>query len=113
MTTRIYRVYGAESHRQRVSFQPSCEFTTYKGGHIVERNADQTGTNDYTELVITAATEKHCFSELYGQLYDGIFENARRGDITEVVEGVEAYRIEIHSIDGSDTEIRVPIRKED
>lgn len=88
MKTRTFRIYGAEGHRQRVSFEPSIEYRTSRA-HIAERNSDLTGTNDFTELVISAENDLDIIKELHGQLWDGAFENARTGKIVEVVEGAE------------------------
>lgn len=109
MKTRTFRVYGAEGHRQRVSFGPSLEYTTYSGDHIVERNSDLTGTNDFTEMVITANSDRDCVKALFGQIYDGAFENARTGKIVEVIDGIEAFVIDEWVVDGVTEESKLPI----
>lgn len=89
MTTKKWKVYGAEGHRQRESFHPSVRYdwsNSENGTRIVElQNADTTGTNDYSVVIITRDTEELCDLELEGQLSDGIFENSRFGKI-EVVD---------------------------
>jgi hypothetical protein len=88
MTTRTWRVYGAEGHRQKESFEKSYtwDFSNEKEGtRIIEvRNADKTGTNDYTEVAITCDTAEKCYTEFMGQLTDGIFENRRTGKYEEI-----------------------------
>lgn len=83
--TKRFRVYGYDGHRQRVSFSPSKTFDWSEDGKIciVEMlNSDKTGTNEYTELVITA--EKPYF-ELEDQIFDGLFEDSPVGKVTEIV----------------------------
>ena len=77
-------MYGADGHRQRTSFSPSCSFGR-DGWHIDERNSDLTGTNAYTEMVITAESADGCIDCLNGQLSDGAFENSRYGKVTEII----------------------------
>ena len=85
MITKKWKVYGAEGHRQRESFHPSVRYdwtSDEEGTRIVElQNADVTGTNDYTVVIITRDTEELCDREFEGQLSDGIFENSRYGRI--------------------------------
>lgn len=113
MKTRIFRVYGAEGHRQRVSFGPSLEYTTYSGAHVTERNSDLTGTNDFTEMIITANTDHECAKALFGQISDGAFENAKTGKVVEVIDGLEAFLIEEWVIDGITEEIKLPVDPEE
>jgi len=85
--TKAWKVYGAEGHRQRESFHKSVRYDWTEGENvrIVEvQNADKTGTNDYSVVIITRNTEKECLDELSGQLSDGIFENSRSGKIEEL-----------------------------
>lgn len=90
-TTRTWKVYGAEGHRQRTSFWPSVrydwtgEHEGIKGTRIFEViNSDKTGTNDYSIIRITRDTAEECEAELEGQLSDGYFENSRTGKIVEI-----------------------------
>lgn len=86
-TTRTWKIYGAEGHRQRESFCPSYRYDTTKDNNIriIEvENSDKTGTNEYSIIRITRNTAEECFNELEAQLYDGIFENSRKGIIEEV-----------------------------
>lgn len=87
MVTRSWKIYGAEGHRQRESFNKSYKYDFSKAGNvrIIEvENSDKTGTNDYSLVRITRNTAEECFQELDGQLSDGIFENSRIGTIEEI-----------------------------
>ena len=82
-----WKVYGAEGHRQRESFNKShtYDFTEDEDIRIIEvENADITGTNDYTVIRITRNTEAECEEEFFGQLSDGVFENSRTGKIVRI-----------------------------
>ena len=79
-----WKVYGADGHRHRVSFEPSVRYDWTQGDNIriVELEcSDKTGTNDYVRIIITRNTEEECEAEFRGQLSDGIFENCRVGKI--------------------------------
>lgn len=80
MTTTA-RVYGFEGHRQKHSFVKSYSFKDWNEVSFDVRNSDKTGTNEYTEVAITAIDEDTAVSALEGQLSDGIFENCRVGKI--------------------------------
>lgn len=85
--TRQWKVYGKQGHRQKVSFEKSVKYDWSKGGdvRIVELlNFDETGTNDFSIVKITRNTAQECEAEFYGQLFDGIFENARYGKVEEI-----------------------------
>lgn len=88
MVTKVWRVYGAEGHRQRESFEESYvwDFSNDRDGIriIAVDNADKTGTHDYSLVSITRNTAEECDAELDGQITDGIFENSRTGRV-EVV----------------------------
>lgn len=82
--TKSWKVYGADGHRQRVSFEPSVRYDWTQGDNIriVELEcSDKTGTNDYVRIIITRNTAEECEAEFHGQLSDGIFENSRVGKI--------------------------------
>lgn len=81
--TRFFRVYGILGHRQRESFSKSYSFTDCKGVSYVVFNSDITGTNDYTELVVSGGSNEIIDDSLRGQLSDGIFENSNFGDVCE------------------------------
>lgn len=86
--TKIWKVYGAEGHRQRLSFGESARYDFSRDGkiRIIEiETADKTGTNDYVIVKITRDTADECDRELDGQLSDGFFENSRYGKVEEVV----------------------------
>lgn len=74
MTTRTWKVYGINGHRQRESFGDSYrwDFSTPDGVRIIS---------------ITRNTAEECELELDGQISDGIFENSRVGRIVEVKDG--------------------------
>ena len=79
---KVYHVYGENGHRQRESFSESYELVQPKEGTLIEvHNSDITGTNDYSEIEITAKNERECDEILNAQLSDGIFENCRTGKI--------------------------------
>ena len=87
MITRSWKVYGAEGHRQRESFNNSYRWDFSEGNdvRIIEvDNADNTGTNDYSIIRITRNTAGECERELDGQITDGVFENSRTGRIEEI-----------------------------
>lgn len=85
--TKAYKVYGWNGHRQRHSFAPSYadDFSTENCTRFITvLNADVTGTNDYSLVIITRDTEEDCLDEFNGQLSDGIFENSRTGKVEEI-----------------------------
>ena len=87
MTTRIWKVYGAQGHRQRTSFEPSFiyDWSNENQTKIVEiENADKTGTNEYSIIKITTDSAADCEKEFFAQLSDGIFENSRVGKFEEL-----------------------------
>ena len=87
MTTRTWKVYGTDGHRQRESFAPSHinEFTRNGERIILEvENGDKTGTNEYSIVHITRNTAEECEQELWGQISDGLFENSRVGKVEEL-----------------------------
>ncbi len=87
MKTISWKVYGAYGHRQRESFNRSEKYDFSKPDdiRIIEvENADITGTNEYSIIRITRNTEDECKAELYGQLFDGVFENSRVGMIEKI-----------------------------
>lgn len=86
-TTRAWKVYGAEGHRQRESFGESYKYDFSENGiiRIIEvDNSDKTGTNEYSIIRITRNSFEECEQELNGQLSDGIFENSRVGKVEEI-----------------------------
>ena len=85
--TKAFKVYGQGEHRQRESFCKSYSYDFSRENYtrfITVLNADVTGTNEYSLVIITRDTEEECFDELNGQLSDGIFENSRTGFVKEV-----------------------------
>ena len=86
-TTRAWRVYGSDGHRQRESFNDSYTWDFSKGEEtrIIEvQNADITGTNEFSIIKITRNTAEECQAELDGQISDGIFENSKVGRVEEI-----------------------------
>lgn len=87
MVKKAWKVYGAEGHRQSESFYESYKYnwSNEKLVRIIEVfNSDKTGTNDYSIIAITRNSEEECFEELWGQIYDGIFEDCRTGQLVEI-----------------------------
>ena len=87
MTTKVFKVYGLSGHRQRESFNKSYAHDFSENGitrSIIVLNADVTGTNDYSVVIINRDSAEDCYDELDGQLSDGIFENSRTGKVEEV-----------------------------
>lgn len=87
MITKMFKVFGMDGHRQKISFSDSTtyDYSTGKNIRIIELiNSDITGTNDYSVIRITRNTEAECVEELIGQLSDGIFENSRTGKVEEI-----------------------------
>lgn len=87
MTTKTWKVYGVDGHRQRESFNKSrkYDFSENETVRIIEvENSDKTGTNDYSIIRITRNSSEECEEELHGQLSDGIFENFRVGKVVEI-----------------------------
>ena len=87
MITRAWKVYGAEGHRQRESFEPSHNHDFSRDGEIriIEiENSDKTGTNEYSIVRITMETADACEHELFAQISDGFFETCRTGKIEEI-----------------------------
>lgn len=85
MTTRTYRIYGADGHRQRESFKKSYSFDSQNACHVEVENSDKTGTNEYTVVRITAESAEACHDELIAQIDDGVFENSKVGRYEEVI----------------------------
>lgn len=83
-----FRVYGSEGHRQKESFNKSFKLD-FGAEQIEVRNADLTGTNDYTEMIMRGY---ECIEDAYdvveAQISDGIFENKRVGWVEYVPEVV-------------------------
>ena len=88
MITRSWKVYGADGHRQRISFGKSIHwvFSNEENGiRIIDVDCeDQTNTNEYVIVHITREKEEDCESEFWGQVSDGLFENARIGKVEEI-----------------------------
>lgn len=86
--TKTWKVYGAEGHRQRMSFAESVRYDWSDdkvGVRIFEAiNSDKTGTNEYSIIKITRETAQECDDELEGHISDGYFENARVGKVVEI-----------------------------
>lgn len=86
--TRVWKVFGAEGHRQKASFLDSVSYDWSDGEKVRKFSVecyDKTGTHEYVVVRITRNTAKQCEEELEGQLSDGFFENVRTGAIEEVI----------------------------
>ena len=86
--TMKWKVYGLDGHRQRESFNRSSksDFSADGFTRIIEiQNADVTGTNEYSVVIITRDSAQECFDEFWGQITDGIFENYRVGNIEKII----------------------------
>ena len=85
--TRTWKVFGADGHRQRISFGSSIhwDFSNETDGvRIIDVDCeDRTGTNEYVIVRITRNTAEECEQEFNAQLSDGLFENSRFGKIEE------------------------------
>ena len=95
MITKIYKIYGAEGHRQRESFFESYSYDWSEGNNIriiKVLNSDLTGTHKYSMIAITRNSAEECDEELRAQLSDGFFENSRVGMIEEL-DGEELVRL--------------------
>lgn len=96
--TRTWKVYGADGHRQRESFNESYSHDWSSGDQVRKievLNSDRTGTNEYTIVKITRNTKEECYQELEGQVSDGIFENSRVGKIEEITDK-DLKKISLH-----------------
>lgn len=88
MKTKSWKVYGADGHRQRISFGKSIhwDFSNKENGiRIIDVDCeDRTNTNEYVIVRITRNNSEECESEFRAQVSDGLFENARIGKIEEI-----------------------------
>lgn len=80
---RCWKVYGREGHRQKETFCKSVIYT-HDDVRFQVLNADETGTNEFSIVIIDAASAEDCERELFAQLGDGEFENCNTGNIVEV-----------------------------
>lgn len=80
--TKKFKIYGANGHRQRESFCQSYTLCV-NNTSIAVVNSDITDTNEFSIVIITADTAEEIALALDGQLWDGIFENSKKGDIVE------------------------------
>lgn len=80
------KVFGANGHRQRESFNESHRFVDWRGATITTYNSNITGTNDYTLLTVEAPNDNICKQTIDGQISDGIFENCRIGEVQAITE---------------------------
>lgn len=87
-TIKIFRVYGAEGHRQRESFYRSyvSDISRPNSPHSIEVwNSDKTRTNDFSILQIVGESDVDCYTELQLQLSTGAFECSKVGDVYEIL----------------------------
>lgn len=86
--TKSFKIYGAEGHRQRMSFGNSRRYDWSDGDclRIVELFcSDVTKTNEYVVIRITMKTPEEVEHELWAQIYDGLLEDSRTGSVLELV----------------------------
>lgn len=89
MYTMVWKVFGREGHRQRMSFGESFyyDFSDNDGVRILEiLNQDKTGTNDYSIFKITMCDREKCLHQLDAQICDGVFEDCNTGKIELISE---------------------------
>lgn len=94
--TKVFKVYGSNGHRQRESFCPSYAYDWGKEHYtniVACLNSDFSSTNDYSILVIERNTLQEVYETLDAQLYDGIFENSKKGKIKEITDVSELRKI--------------------
>lgn len=87
--TRTWKVYGRRWTQTKASFAPSAAYDWSSEGDVRKvalKNADMTGTNEYTIIRITRNTAEECERELDGQISDGFFENCVVGKVIEILE---------------------------
>ena len=88
MTQRSWKVYGSDGHRQKISFGKSIhwDFSNKENGiRIIDVDCeDRTNTNEYVIVRITREKEEDCEKEFWGQVSDGLFENARIGKTEKI-----------------------------
>lgn len=90
MQTFVFRVYGLNGRRQRLSFSSSYSIKPYgKNCYISFLCMDVLHINEYVDVVITADTYFIAVDELREQIMDGAFENCHVGDIFDVTDGRE------------------------
>lgn len=76
-----YAVFGAKGHRQRESFSPSHAFIDWGNTATVVLNADVTGSNLYSLLIVEAEDWHEAAHRANAQIMDGAFENSVVGDV--------------------------------
>lgn len=84
---KTFRIYGADGHRMKYSFEPSVKYDWSKGDEVRVidiRCADKTGTNDYIDIEISTSGRSP-EAELMAQIEDGLFEDMRIGNIYELI----------------------------
>lgn len=87
MTTKFYKIYGKDGHRQKMSFGESMIYDFSKNGdkRVIEiLNSDVLGHNEFSVLGITRNTLEEVESELQAQLDDGLFECCNYGKVEEL-----------------------------
>ena len=92
----VWKVYGRAGEEQKETYCKSFRyvFSTPGNTRIIEvDNYDKTGTHDYAVVRITRNTLDECYSEFYGQLSDGIFENFYTGNTELVSESAPKYQL--------------------
>lgn len=84
---KTYRVYGINGKEQKAAYAKSVTIlgtSKDRFQRLEIRNADLTGTHQYSEVEITCSTEGNCNAELAHQISNGYFENVPIGEIKDV-----------------------------
>ena len=86
----MWKIYGAEGHRQKQSFGKTESFVTWDGVKTFICREDCTGTNDYVFLgiVLDELDRERAEHNLQAQIDDGLFENSRVGKVEVLLEAV-------------------------
>ena len=84
---KTYRIYGENGKDQKASYAKSLTIYGTSKDRLRKleiRNADLTGTHQYSEVEITCSAEDDCSKELARQINDGYFKNVPVGKIKDV-----------------------------
>lgn len=94
MIRKFFKIYGADGHRQKETFNHSSEycFESRDVACIRVHNFDATGTHLYSLLEIHGESIEAIEKERDKQISDGIFENCIVG-VCESVQNAEAIGI--------------------
>lgn len=108
---KAYKIFGAEGHRQKQSFNASRQFVTFSGIKTTVLNADYTGTNEYSVLIVEAADEFACDEAMNGQFSDGLFENSKTGKV-EAIDFEDVRKMYEHISSGNNKRFCIDINED-